>query len=255
MNHNELKDFLEHKYQQFNTPVFIASDPIAIPHMFNKQEDIEISAFLSVTIAWGQRPVIIKNAKKLMQRMDFQPYEFCINATKKEMEQLQNFKHRTFNGDDCRHFILSLKNIYQQYGTMENLFTELTREQDIKNAIVEFRNIFLSISHPKRMEKHIANPGKGSSAKRINMFLRWMVRKDHLGVDFGLWKSISPSWLYCPLDVHSGNVARSLGILSRKQNDWKAVEELTANLRKLDVADPVKYDYALFGLGVFEKFC
>lgn len=255
MNHNELKDFLEHKYQQFNTPEFIANDPISIPHMFNKQEDIEVSAFLSATIAWGQRPVIVKNAKELMKRMDFQPYEFCLNASRNELEQLQNFKHRTFNEEDCRHFILSLKNIYQQYGTMENLFTKLASKQDIKDAIVGFRNIFLSISHPKRMEKHIANPAKGSSAKRINMFLKWMVRKDHSGVDFGLWKNISPSWLYCPLDVHSGNVARSLGLLTRKQNDWKAVEELTDNLRKLDAADPVKYDYALFGLGIFENFC
>jgi uncharacterized protein (TIGR02757 family) len=199
--------------------------------------------------------VIIKNAKELVKRMDFQPYEFCINASHNELKHLQSFKHRTFNGEDCRHFILSLKEIYQQYGTMEHLFTKLTQNQDIKDAIVEFRRIFLRIPHPTRMEKHIANPQKGSSAKRINMFLRWMVRKDHSGVDFGLWKNISPSWLFCPLDIHSGKVARSLGILTRKQNDWKAVEELTGNLRKLDADDPVKYDYALFGLGIFEKFC
>jgi uncharacterized protein (TIGR02757 family) len=251
LNKEQLHDFLEAAYDKYNRPDFITSDPISIPHLFTKKEDIEISAFLAATIAWGQRTTIINNAKKLVEAMDLSPYDFVMQASDKELQRLQNFKHRTFNAVDLEFFILSLRNIYSQHGGMEKVFS---KKENIKDALVYFNNVFFSIPHPKRTEKHVSNPAAGSASKRLNMFLRWMVRNDKRGVDFGIWKSISPSLLYCPLDVHSGNVARKLKLLKRKQNDWQATEELTKALRKFDAKDPVKYDFALFGLGVFEKF-
>lgn len=251
LNKEQLHDFLETAYDKYNRPDFITSDPISIPHLFTKKEDIEISAFLAATIAWGQRTTIINNAKKLVEAMDLSPYDFVMQANNKELQRLQNFKHRTFNAVDLEFFILSLRNIYSQHGGMEKVFS---KEDTIKDALVHFNNVFFSIPHPKRTEKHVSNPAAGSASKRLNMFLRWMVRNDKRGVDFGIWKSISPALLYCPLDVHSGNVARKLKLLKRKQNDWQATEELTKNLIKYDAKDPVKYDFALFGLGVFEKF-
>lgn len=251
MRSAELHDFLESKYEEYNVPGFIASDPISVPHLFTRKEDIEISAFLAATIAWGQRKTIVSNAKKLVQLMDFSPYEFVMHATEKEQEVLRNFKHRTFNFIDLSFFLLSLRNIYTLHGGLEKVFAEKT---DIKEAVIHFNNVFFSIPHPNRTTKHVSNPAAGSASKRLNMFLRWMVRKDNRGVDFGIWKSISPAQLYCPLDVHSGNVARKLNLLKRKQNDWQATEELTKTLRKFDPTDPVKYDFALFGLGVFERF-
>ncbi len=251
LNKEQLYDFLEAAYDKYNRPDFITSDPIRIPHLFTKKEDIEISAFLAATIAWGQRPTIINNAKKLVEAMDLSPHDFIMQASEKELQRLENFKHRTFNFIDLEFFILSLRNIYSQHGGMEKVFS---KKDTIKDALVHFNKVFFSIPHPKRTEKHISNPAAGSASKRLNMFLRWMVRNDKRGVDFGIWKSISPSLLYCPLDVHSGNVARKLKLLKRKQNDWQSAEELTKNLRTFDAADPVKYDFALFGLGVFEKF-
>ncbi len=250
MNKKELHLFLEEKYERYNRPDFIESDPISIPHKFSKKEDIEIAAFLSATIAWGQRVTIVKNANELMRRMDFSPHEFILSHSKKELERFINFKHRTFNGTDCVFFLQSLKNIYTKKKSLENLFIG----KNEKEAIINFRKSFFYIQHPKRVEKHISNPESNSSAKRLNMFLRWMVRKDKQGVDFGIWKKSSPEKLMCPLDVHSGNVARKLGLLTRKQNDWQSVEELTSRLREFDPKDPAKYDFALFGLGVFEKF-
>lgn len=251
LNKEQLYDFLETAYDKYNRPDFISSDPISIPHLFNKKEDIEISAFLAATIAWGQRSTIIKNAKNLMGAMDLSPHNFVMQASEKELQHLQNFKHRTFNAVDLKFFILSLRNIYSHHGGMEQIFL---KKDNIKDALIYFNKVFFSIPHPKRTEKHVSNPAVGSASKRLNMFLRWMVRNDKRGVDFGIWKNISPALLYCPLDVHSGNVARKLKLLKRKQNDWQAVEELTKNLRKFDAADPIKYDFALFGLGVFEKF-
>lgn len=248
---NQLHDFLEVAYDKYNRPDFIASDPISIPHLFSKKEDIEISAFLAATIAWGQRPTIIRNAKKLVDMMDLSPYSYVMEASKKDLQGLENFKHRTFNSIDLTYFISALRTIYTVHGGMEKIFN---KKESIKDALIDFNKMFFSIPHPKRTEKHVSNPGAGSASKRLNMFLRWMVRNDKRGVDFGIWKSISPSQLYCPLDVHSGNVARKLKLLKRKQNDWQATEELTKNLRKFDATDPVKYDFALFGLGVFEKF-
>jgi uncharacterized protein (TIGR02757 family) len=249
---SELKDFLDEKYDLYNRPNFIESDPISIPHSFSKKEDIEIIAFLAATIAWGQRVTIINNARKLADIMGNNPHEFVLNADKKDLNKLIDFKHRTFNGIDAVFFIQSLQNIYRNHNGLEAAFCANAKSG--KEAIINFRETFFSIDHPKRTGKHVSNPASGSSAKRLNMFLRWMVRNDKRGVDFGIWTQLSPALLSCPLDVHTGNVGRKLGLIKRTQNDWKAVDELDSGLRKLDPEDPVKYDFALFGLGVFEGF-
>ena len=257
MTGKELHSFLEERSERYNRTSFIESDPISIPHRFSKKEDIEIAAFLAATIAWGQRITIIKNATELMRRMDDAPHDFILCHTKKDLLQFKNFRHRTFNYTDLEFFMKSLKNIYTKHKSMEYAFLPscLSRKrQEASAAILNFRKTFFSIAHPSRTQKHVSNPEANSSAKRLNMFLRWMVRKDNKGVDFGIWKNLSPEDLMCPLDVHSGNVARKLGLLRRKQNDWQSVEELTSRLREFDPEDPVKYDFALFGLGVFEKF-
>ena len=255
MSYEEIKDLLNEKSEQYNQPDFIHDDPISIPHMFSGREDMEISGFLSATIAWGQRPVIIRNAITLVKWMDYSPYEFIMNSTAADIEHFKGFKHRTFNGDDCVYFIRSLQNIYKHHGGLENVFTQayLNNAEDIGSAIHAFRDVFFSHAPPGRTKKHVADPLNGSSAKRINMFLRWMVRNDDHGVDFGLWNDISPASLCCPLDVHTGNVARGLGIIKRNANDWKAVVELTNFLKTLDPRDPAKYDFALFGLGMYES--
>ena len=250
----ELKSFLDLKVEMYNRNSFIASDPIQVPHQFSKKEDIEIAGFLSATIAWGNRIMIIRNAKKMMEIMDNSPFDFIMNHSSKDLESITGFVHRTFNSNDLQYFIKSLQNIYQNHGGLECILKPLKGDINYQNSITEFKTIFFELQHEVRTEKHISNPLKNSAAKRIHMYLRWMVRKDTKGVDFGLWKTHSPAFLSCPLDVHSGNVARKLGILTRKQNDWKAVHELDTKLRSFDVKDPVKYDFALFGLGVFEKF-
>jgi uncharacterized protein (TIGR02757 family) len=253
LSHQELHDFLEAKYRQYNRPEFIESDPISVPHRFTRKEDIEIAAFLTASISWGNRVSILKDAEKLMGMMDDDPCEFILHSGPEETRRFESFYHRTFNGTDCIFFLSSLRNIYQNHQGLESLFIsdDIT---GIKGALCRFRSIFLETGHLHRSEKHVADPSKGASAKRLLMFLRWMVRDDNRGVDFGLWKKIPTSLLMCPLDVHSGNVARKLGLLGRKQNDWRAVEELTSTLRQFDPSDPVKYDFALFGLGVFEHF-
>lgn len=252
---DELKHFLDEKYSQYNCIHFITSDPISIPRQFTRKEDIEIAAFLSATIAWGQRPTIIKNANRLMDLMEREPFRYLTQNDFQAGDRFESFVHRTFNGADCHYFMHALSMIYREYGGLEKLFVDgFSMDGTIKTAIGHVRECFLSFDPLQRTGKHIANPGKGSSAKRINMFLRWMVRPSACGVDFGLWKTIPISALMMPLDVHSGNVGRKLGLLTRSQNDWQAVEELTASLRTFDTADPVKYDFALFGLGVFEKF-
>ena len=251
---SELHNFLEEKHDQYNRRGFIESDPISIPHQFSKKEDIEIAAFLTATIAWGNRKMIIKNANRLMKLMDRAPFDFIQNFTDDDLKPFETFVHRTFNGTDCIYFLKLLQNIYKNHGGLEGAFSFPLESINIKESIISFHKLFFELEHQDRTRKHLANPEKNSAAKRINMFLRWMVRDDKRGVDFGIWKNIPTKNLLCPLDVHSGNVARKLGLLTRKANDWKAVEELTGNLRKFDVADPVKYDFALFGLGVFEKF-
>ncbi len=251
MNFEELKDYLDFKADQYNNPNFIESDPIQIPHRYKVKEDIEISGFLASTIAWGNRKMIINSATKMMDAMGNNPYDFVMNATNNQIDAIDNIVHRTFNSEDFRYFIKSLRNIYANHGGLENVFAA-NNSINLQNRISAFKKIFFEIDHPLRTTKHISDPLKGSSSKRINMFLRWVSRNDGKGVDFGIWKSVSPSELSCPLDVHSGNVARALGILNRKQNDQKALQELDEALRKFDPTDPVKYDFALFGLGVFE---
>jgi uncharacterized protein (TIGR02757 family) len=251
---NELKEFLDEKVDQYNNLHFIESDPVSIPHKYTRKEDIEISGFLTATISWGSRPGIIKSAERMMQLLGESPSDFVINHKEKHLDNLVGFVHRTFNSEDLSHFIRALKHIYRNKGGLENIFDEFQTHDSLQPAIHKFRNIFFEIPHTKRTYKHVADPLNGSAAKRINMFLRWMVRKDKRGVDFGLWKSISPSILSCPLDVHTGNVARKLGLLKSKQNDARALKELDASLRALDKNDPAKYDYALFGLGIFENF-
>lgn len=254
MTASELKDFLDAKVIEYNHPRFIASDPIQIPHQFTLKEDIEIAGFLTATIAWGNRKSIINNAQKLISLMGNSPYDFIMNHKEDDLSSLNNFVHRTFNSHDLCYFIKSLQNIYKQHNGLEAVFKKNATNDSLQTSIHEFKKIFFELEHLPRTMKHVSDPLKGSAAKRINMFLRWMVRKDQAGVDFGIWGSLSSSLLSCPLDVHSGNVARKLGVLQRKQNDAKALAELDKNLRMLDPKDPVKYDFALFGLGVFEKF-
>ncbi|WP_218598567.1 TIGR02757 family protein [Polaribacter sp. NJDZ03] len=254
MKKSELKEFLDEKVVLYNTPNFIESDPIQIPHLFTKKEDIEISGFLTATISWGNRTMIIKNANKMMDFFDHSPFDFVMNHEENDLKSLENFVHRTFNAIDLQQFIRSLKHIYTHHNGLENVLLVDKKQTDYKNAIHHLKQVFFEVDHQQRTQKHISDPLKNSAAKRINMFLRWMVRNDNSGVDFGLWKTHKPANLSCPLDVHSGNVARKLKLLLRKQNDWKALAELDTNLRKLDPKDPVKYDFALFGLGVFEKF-
>jgi uncharacterized protein (TIGR02757 family) len=252
---DEIKILLDEKAVLYNSPLFIETDPIQIPREFSKKEDIEISAFLTATIAWGQRPVIIKNAAKLIRMMDNSPFEFISKSTEKDFLVFKNFKHRTFNDEDCRYFILSLQNIYRNQGGLQKVFeTGYQKDGTIKNALAGFYSVFFEPEGLYRTRKHVSNVAAGAAAKRLNMFLRWMVRKDRAGVDFGLWGGIPASDLMLPLDVHSGTIARKLGLLTRKQNDWKAVEEVTANLRGFDLDDPIKYDFALFGLGAFENY-
>ncbi|WP_121665433.1 TIGR02757 family protein [Mesonia aquimarina] len=254
MNKAELKEFLDHKVAEYNQPKFIETDPIQIPHLFQQKEDVEISGFLTATIAWGNRKSILRNAKRMMELMDNSPHDFIINHQEKDLTRFEGFVHRTFNATDLAYFIAALKNVYINYQGLEKIFTDYSSDKNTQEAIHQFKKIFFELPHLQRSTKHVSDPLKNSAAKRINMFLRWMVRNDSQNIDFGLWKKISPSALSCPLDVHSGNVARKLNLLQRKQNDAKAVAELDKNLRKLDKTDPVKYDFALFGLGVFEKF-
>lgn len=251
---SELKLFLDYKVEQYNAPEFIKTDPVQIPHQFSKKEDIEIAGFLTATIAWGNRKSILNNASNLMELLEHSPFDFVMNHSETDLISLENFVHRTFNGTDLQYFVQSLRNIYLEHGGLEAVFTKYAEAKSLQMSIHQFKQLFFELTHLSRTQKHVSDPLKNSAAKRINMFLRWMIRNDAAGVDFGIWKSLSPAQLSCPLDVHSGNTARKLGLLKRKQNDGKALVELDNSLRKLDPIDPVKYDFALFGLGVFEKY-
>jgi len=246
----ELKDLLNEAYERLAGPSFIPDDPIQIPKSFADRKDAETIGFLTATIAWGQRKTIITNARKLVHVMDEAPHDFVMNASVKDLQRLAPFVHRTFNGIDLRHFILGLRHVNTAHGGLEAAFLEGNEVGSMGSAIARFKGRFFEPKHQARTEKHVADPSKGSNAKRINMYLRWMVRPNDRGVDLGLWKRISPADLMVPLDVHTGRVARELGLLKRTQDDWKSVVELTEQLRKLDPLDPVKYDIALFGLGV-----
>jgi uncharacterized protein (TIGR02757 family) len=250
---DELKEFLESKVIQYNTVAFIEPDPVSVPHRYTLKEDIEVAGFLSATIAWGNRTMITKNGHRMMDLMGSSPYDFVMNHQEYHLERLEGFVHRTFNSDDFKHFITALKHIYINHKGLEGIFQKYQTEDSLQPAIFELHKAFFEIPHENRTRKHVANPSKGSVSKRLNMYLRWMIRQDNSGVDFGIW-NINPSKLSCPLDLHSGNVARKLGLINRKQNDVKALTELDNNLRAFDVNDPVKYDFALFGLGIFEGF-
>jgi len=254
LNPYELKSFLDEKVELYNNFNFIESDPVQIPHLFQQKEDIEIAGFLSATIAWGNRKMIIQNSHKMMNLMGNSPFDFVMSHSQMDLDKLENFVHRTFNGIDFYTFIKGLQHIYRNHGGLEGVFSKDYKTENLQRNISEFKKVFFEINHQYRTQKHISDPMNNSAAKRINMFLRWMVRQDKKGVDLGIWTNISPSLLSCPLDVHSGNVARKLGLLTRKQNDGKALAELDIALRNLDKNDPVKYDFALFGLGVFEGF-
>jgi uncharacterized protein (TIGR02757 family) len=252
-----LKSFLEKKVDEYNQPFFIQDDPVVIPHLFSKKQDIEISGFFSSIFAWGNRATIISKSRQLMQLMDNSPHEFIISHHEKDLQRMLHFKHRTFNTTDLLYFILFLQHHYQDHTSLETAFSKWMKPKDvnIENALVGFHDYFFSLPDPPvRTKKHIATPLRNSSCKKLNMFLRWMVRKDNGGVDFGIWKKIKPSQLVCPMDVHVARVARKLSLLKRKQNDWQAVLELTECLKKFDAFDPAKYDFALFNLGVIERY-
>lgn len=255
MNKNDIITFLNSKADLYNQPSFIAGDPVSVPHLFSSKQDIEIAGLFAATFAWGNRTTIISKSKELMQRMDMRPHEFILHAGGQELKALRNFVHRTFQADDLYYFIEFLRQHYQRHDSLEQAFTRGMQPRDatMENGLNGFKRYFFSQEHLRRTEKHIASPEQKSTCKRINMFLRWMVRQDDKGVDFGIWKQISPAQLICPVDLHVARVARRLGILERKQTDWQAALELTAYLRTLDVQDPVKYDFALFGSGVMEK--
>lgn len=253
-NIKELKEFLDEKVEQYNNKTFIDTDPISIPHRYTKKEDIEIAGFLAATIAWGRRTMILNNANKMMSLLNDSPFDFVMNHTQTDLDRINGVIHRTFNYEDLRYFIEALKDIYLNEDGLEGIFTRHQTDDSMQPAIHQFNHIFFKLPHQQRTVRHVSDPWKGSAAKRINMFLRWMVRNDRKGVDFGLWKNIPASKLSIPLDVHSGNVSRKLGLLTLKQNNTKAVSELDNNLRLLDRNDPAKYDFALFGLGVFEGF-
>lgn len=254
LTENELFTLLEERADFYNRKAFIEPDPISIPHRFSRPADIEIAAFLTATIAWGQRRTIIKNANSLMERMDNAPADFIRSFGPTDLKPFEQFVHRTFNGQDCLFFLRALQHLINKYHSLENAFLPVqakrTEETLLYNNIMIFRERFLGESAPVHVGKHISNPARGAAAKRLNMFLRWMVRKDKRGVDFGIWRQLNMSQLMIPLDVHSGRVARQLQLLQRKQDDWLAVVELTERLKQFDPNDPVKYDFALFGMGV-----
>jgi uncharacterized protein (TIGR02757 family) len=246
-----LKDFLNRKADEYNQPNFITSDPVSVPHLFTKRQDIEIAAFFAAIFAWGNRTTIIRKAKELMQLMDMAPHQFVQQHKEKDLKKLLYFKHRTFNTTDLLYFIQFLQHHYKQNDSLESAFKGETVEESLNYFYTRF---FSLEDAPLRTHKHIASPMKNSTCKRLNMFLRWMVRSDDRGVDFGIWKNMSPAALICPIDLHVARVAKRFGLIHRNQVDWQTAIELTTYLRSLDPADPARYDFALFGLGVMEKF-
>lgn len=251
----DLKNFLDSKVDQFNRPEFITLDPISIPHQFKKKQDIEVAGLIAAVLAWGQRVTIINKTKDFLGRMDNSPYDFLLNHKSNDLKKFKNYKHRTFNETDALYFIEFLSQYYRKNESLETAFGILPMDENVGSGLENFHRLFFSLEDfPKRTKKHISTPERKSACKRINMYLRWMVRNDNKGVDFGVWSTISPSQLICPCDLHVERVARKLKLIKRKQMDWQTAVELTNNLRKLDATDPVKYDFALFGLGVMEKF-
>ncbi|MBX7205789.1 MAG: TIGR02757 family protein [Bacteroidia bacterium] len=255
MKKESLKKLLDAKVEAYNAQLFIETDPVSIPHLFTKKQDIEITGLLAATLAWGQRVTILKNCRKLINWMDHAPHDFMLNHQPKDLKRFEGFVHRTFNDTDLLYFLHFLQWHYRQHASLEWAFAAGIKKVDttIEGGLNHFRELFFSLSDfPARTKKHVASPAQHSACKRLCMYLRWMVRSDNRGVDFGIWKKIKPAQLQCPLDLHSGRTARNLGLLTRSYDDWKAVCELTDNLRAMDNNDPVKYDFALYGMGVFE---
>ncbi|WP_373523096.1 TIGR02757 family protein [Aquiflexum sp.] len=253
----DIRSFLDQKVIQYNQHSFIELDPVSVPHRFSKPQDIEIAGFFAATLAWGQRKTIINKCLELMAMMDNSPHDFVLNHSESELKPFLDFKHRTFNDMDALYFIDFFSWYYQKHDSLENAFTiGWTPEMDIvEKLLTNFHDYFFNLPHaPNRTRKHVATPKRNSACKRLNMFLRWMVRQDGNGVDFGIWKTIKPYQLICPCDLHVDRVARKLGLITRKQTDWQTAKELTSKLREFDPQDPVKYDFALFGLGIEEKF-
>jgi uncharacterized protein (TIGR02757 family) len=248
----ELKSFLDQKHEQFNQLRFIENDPISIPHLFKKKQDIEIAGLFAATLAWGQRKTIIRKCRELLELMDNAPHEFMLSHSENDLKSFTDFKHRTFNGTDLLYFIASLRRYYKVNDSLETAFYNSLQDETVEKGLINFHRIFFELDHPHRTRKHLPTPERKSTCKRMVMYLRWMVRNDTKGVDFGIWKKISPAQLVCPCDLHVDRVARKLKLINRKQTDWQTALELTNNLKKFDPADPVKYDFALFGLGVEE---
>lgn len=251
MSRDEMRDLLERLHDRYNNESFIEADPISVPHSFTNTVDREIAGFLAATIAWGNRRAIVQSAHRMMRYMDHAPEDFVRNATEGDMEYLRSYVHRTFNGMDFQDFVRGLRHIITEWGSVGNYFESRYEEHgDLLPVFSDFRRDFFNVEHDKHSEKHLSSIDKGAACKRLCMYLRWFVRHDDRGVDFGLWRRIPMSALYMPLDIHTGRMGRNLGLLERKQSDWKAVEELTASLRELSAEDPVRYDYSLFGLGI-----
>lgn len=250
----DLKTFLDDKADQFNRPAFIENDPVSIPHKFSKKQDVEIAGFFAAVLAWGQRITIIRKCTELMSWMENDPHDFILHHRRKDLHRFESFRHRTFNGTDALYFIAALRSLYFRFDSMEDAFHVSKSDATVEKGLINFHHTFFSLpDHPVRTKKHLPTPEKKSTCKRLNMYLRWMVRNDKCGVDFGIWNKISPAQLVCPCDVHVERVARRLKLIRRKQTDWQTALELTENLRRLDPADPVKYDFALFGIGIEEK--
>ena len=256
MTAGDLRQFLEKKVDEFNQPSFIKEDPISIPHLFTRKQDIEIAGFFAAIFSWGNRTTIIQKTNDLMRRMNMSPHEFCMNYDKKDFKRLTGFKHRTFSEEDLLYFVEFFHHHFRKWNSLEIAFSKWMGcdDENTENSLNGFKKYFFSLEHLKRTEKHVSSPSQKSTCKRMNMFLRWMVRKDTKGVDFGIWEKISPSQLICPIDVHVARVARRLNLIKRKQTDWLSAIELTEHLKKLDADDPAKYDFALFSLGALEKF-
>lgn len=253
----ELKSFLDHKVKEYNQPGFIENDPVSIPHQYTLKQDIEITGLWASVLAWGQRVTIINKCNELFKMMDNAPYDFVLNHKESDLKMFETFKHRTFNATDTLYFISYFKSYYTKYDSLEDAFIigMDSSNETVEQGLINFHNQFFDLpDYPSRTRKHVATPARASACKRLNMYLRWMVRKDDCGVDFGLWNRLSAGQLVCPCDLHVDRVARKLGLIERKQTDWKTALELTGNLRAMDPKDPVKYDFALFGLGVEEKF-
>lgn len=255
MTFSELKEFLDSKVEQYNSPGFLERDPVSIPHRFKKKQDIEIAGLFASVLAWGQRVTIINKTSELLDRMGNAPHDFLLHHRERDLKAFESFKHRTFNATDVLYFIEFLSGYYRKNNSLEDLFLIPLQNETVEQGLIHFHNQFFSLTDsPQRTKKHIATPERKSACKRINMYLRWMVRQDNNGVDFGIWKKISPAQLVCPIDLHVERVARKLKLIKSKSLNWQTALELTSNLKKLDSADPVKYDFALFGLGIEEKF-